>query len=154
MIEDRAGKSENAYSLNAIWSAADRLGNRPIDPLPAIPFVEYGSVSAFARMTRFGKGPGMRNMANFGSLDEVRHTQIQMYFGYEFVNQHRAFDWAQKAPNTDNWIIISERHTFDDVEHTRDAVSAAIMTNFSFEPRSNDQQASHRVIRLVPKTHS
>lgn len=99
----------------------------------AIPFVEYGSVSAFARMTRFGKGPGMRNMANFGSLDEVRHTQIQMYFGYEFVNQHRAFDWAHKAPNTDNWIVISERHTFDDVEHTRDAVSAAIMTNFSFE---------------------
>jgi hypothetical protein len=33
VIEDRAGKSENAYSLNAIWSAADRLGHRPIDPL-------------------------------------------------------------------------------------------------------------------------
>ncbi len=31
----------------------------------SIPFVEYGSVSAFARMTRFGKAPGMRNMATF-----------------------------------------------------------------------------------------
>lgn len=99
----------------------------------SIPFVEYGSVSAFGRMTRFGKAPGMRNMATFGSLDETRHTQIQMYFGYEFIGEHRAFDWAQKAPNTDNWVVISERHCFDDVEHTRDAVSSAIMTNFSFE---------------------
>ncbi|MEI9899317.1 MAG: hypothetical protein WDN31_03385 [Hyphomicrobium sp.] len=56
-----------------------------------------------------------------------------MYFGYEFIGEHRAFDWAQKAPNTDNWVIISERHCFDDVEHTRDAVSSAIMTNFAFE---------------------
>ncbi|MCK9910521.1 toluene monooxygenase, partial [Microbacteriaceae bacterium K1510] len=62
-----------------------------------------------------------------------RHTQIQMYFGYEFIGEHRAFDWAQKAPNTDNWVVISERHCFDDVEHTRDAVSSAIMTNFAFE---------------------
>ncbi len=99
----------------------------------SIPFVEYGSVSAFARMTRFGKAPGMRNMATFGSLDETRHTQIQMFFGYEFIGEHRAFDWAQKAPNTDNWVVISERHCFDDVEHTRDAVSSAIMTNFAFE---------------------
>ena len=99
----------------------------------AVPFTEYASVSAFARMSRFGRAPGMRNMATFGSLDEIRHAQIQMYFAYEFIGEHRAFDWAQKAVNTDNWVIISERHTFDDVEHTRDVVGAAIMTNFSFE---------------------
>lgn len=33
VIENRVGKSENAYTLNAIWSAADRLGDAPIDPL-------------------------------------------------------------------------------------------------------------------------
>jgi hypothetical protein len=35
VIENRTGKSENVYSLNAIWSAADRLGIGPIDPLDA-----------------------------------------------------------------------------------------------------------------------
>lgn len=139
-VQTQREKDVGAYSVKAAVSRGEFYNNA--NPgwkallqmhFGAIPFVEYGSVSAFARMTRFGRGPGMRNMANFGSLDEVRHTQIQMYFGYEFVNHHRAFDWAQKAPNSDNWIVISERHTFDDVEHTRDAVSSAIMTNFSFE---------------------
>jgi toluene monooxygenase system protein A len=99
----------------------------------AVCFTEYGTVSAFARMSRFSRAPGMRNMATFGSLDEIRHCQIQMFFAYEFINEHRAFDWAQKAVNTDNWVIISERHCFDDLEHTRDVVSSAIMTNFAFE---------------------
>ncbi|PWR19506.1 YHS domain-containing protein [Zavarzinia aquatilis] len=99
----------------------------------AVSFTEYGSVSAFARMSRFARAPGMRNMANFGSLDEIRHAQIQMYFAYEFIGESRAFDWAQKAVRTNNWVVISERHCFDDIEHTRDVISAAIMTNFSFE---------------------
>jgi len=139
-VRTQREKDVGAYSIR---SALDRVSfYKSADPgwkallqlhFGAIPFVEYGSVSAFARMTRFGRGPGMRNMASFGTLDEIRHTQIQMFFGYEFLGVERAFDWAQKAPNTDNWVVISERQTFDDVEHTRDAVSAAIMTNFSFE---------------------
>jgi toluene monooxygenase system protein A len=133
-------KDLGAYSVK---SAVDRVNfYKNTDPgwkavlqlhFGAVPFIEYASVSAFARMTRFGRAPGMRNMASFGSLDEIRHTQIQMYFGYEFLSVDAAFDWAHKAPSTDNWVVISERHTFDDVEHTRDAVSAAIMTNISFE---------------------
>lgn len=139
-VRTQREKDVGAYSIK---SALDRVSfYKSADPgwkallqmhFGAIPFVEYGSVSAFARMTRFGRGAGMRNMASFGTLDEIRHAQIQMFFGYEFLSVDRAFDWAHKAPNTDNWIVISERHTFDDVEHTRDAVSSAIMTNFSFE---------------------
>lgn len=139
-VRTQREKDVGAYSVK---SATDRVNfYKNADPgwkavlqlhFGAIPFVEYGSVSAFARMTRFGRGPGMRNMASFGTLDEIRHTQIQMLFGYEFLSVDRAFDWAQKAPNTDNWVVISERHAFDDVEHTRDAVSSAIMTNFAFE---------------------
>jgi len=139
-VRTQREKDVGAYSVK---SAVDRVAfYKAADPgwkallqlhFGAVPFVEYGSVSAFARMTRFGRGPGMRNMASFGTLDEIRHTQIQMYFGYEFLSVDSAFDWAQKAPNTDNWVVVSERHAFDDVEHTRDAVSSAIMTNFSFE---------------------
>ena len=99
----------------------------------AVPFTEYHSASAFARMSRFARAPGMRNMASFGTLDEIRHGQIQMYFAYDFIGEHRGFDWAQKAPNTDNWVVISERQAFDDVEHTRDVITSAIMTNFAFE---------------------
>lgn len=96
-------------------------------------FLEYGSVSAFGRGTRFGKAGGMRNMSTFGSLDEIRHTQVHLRFAYDYLGKSRAFDWAHKAPRTDNWVVISERHTFDDIEHTRDATSFAVMTNFAFE---------------------
>ncbi len=139
-VQTQREKDVGAYSVKSATSRSEFY--RKAEPgwkailqlhFGAVPFVEYGSISAFARMTRFGKAPGMRNMATFGSLDETRHTQIQMYFGYEFIGEHRAFDWVQKAPNTDNWVIISERHCFDDVEHTRDSVSSAIMTNFAFE---------------------
>ena len=99
----------------------------------AATFLEYGSVSAFARVTRFGKAGGMRNMATFGSLDEIRHTQVHLRFAHDYLRENRAFDWAHKSPRTDNWVIISERHTFDDIEHTRDATSFAVMTNFAFE---------------------
>jgi toluene monooxygenase system protein A len=139
-VQTQREKDLGAYSVKAATARA--VFYRAADPawkallqfhFGAVPFVEYGSVSAFARMTRFGKAPGMRNMANFGSLDETRHTQIQLFFAYELISENRGFDWAHKAPNTDNWLIMSERHCFDDVEHTRDAVTSAIMTNFSFE---------------------
>lgn len=139
-VKTQREKDVGAYSVKASVSRVDFY--KQSDPgwkaalqlhFGAVPFVEYGSVSAFARITRFGRGPGMRNMASFGTLDEIRHTQIQMLFGYEFLSVDRSFDWAQKAPNTDNWVIMSERHCFDDIEHTRDAVTAAVMLNFAFE---------------------
>lgn len=139
-VKTQREKDVGAYSVKSALSRVEFY--KKADPgwkallqmhFGTIPFVEYGSVSAFARITRFGKGPGMRNMANFGTLDEIRHTQIQMFFGYEFLSVDRAFDWAQKAQRTENWVVKSERHCFDDVEHTRDAVTAAVMTNFSFE---------------------
>lgn len=139
-VHTQREKDVGAYSVKA---ATDRVAYyKAAEPgwkallqlhFGAVPFVEYGSVSAFARITRFGRAPGMRNMASFGTLDEIRHTQIQMYFAYEFLQVDGVFDWAQKASRTNNYIVMSERNCFDDVEHTRDAVSSAIMTNFSFE---------------------
>src|SRR5581483_2896443 len=40
--------------------------------------VEFASASTQARMGRFGKAGGLRNMGAFGSLDEIRHTQTQL----------------------------------------------------------------------------
>ena len=45
----------------------------------AIALGECAAMSAEARMTRFGRAPGMRNMATFGMMDENRHAQIQLY---------------------------------------------------------------------------
>ena len=97
------------------------------------PFIEYGTCSTFGRMTRFSRGPGMRNMSSFGSLDEMRHAQVQLWFGYEHIKKNPQFDWAQKGCHSNNWAIVGARHTFADLEHTRDVVSSAIMTNISFE---------------------
>ena len=41
---------------------------------------EYAAASAEARMMRFSKAPGMRNMATLGCMDEIRHGQMQLYF--------------------------------------------------------------------------
>lgn len=139
-VQSQRNKDIGAYSVKNALSRANFFRNtsphwKALLALHFTPvsFAEFHSASAFARMTRFGRAPGMRNMATFGTLDEVRHGQIQMYFAYEFIQQDRAFDWAHKSPKTENWVIISLRHALDDVEHTRDAVSAAIGTNFAFE---------------------
>ena len=83
-------------------------------------------------MTRFSRCPGMRNMATFGTLDEIRHGQIQIYFAYEFLKHDAVFDWCHKSSKTENWIIISLRHALDDIAHTRDATSSAIMLNWAW----------------------
>ncbi|WP_260479168.1 hypothetical protein [Kibdelosporangium aridum] len=41
-----------------------------------VALVEYAGLLGELRMARFGLSPRWRNMAVFGSLDEIRHTQI------------------------------------------------------------------------------
>ena len=139
-VEVQREKDVGAYTVKAALSRSNFYQNASPHwhallalHFGGVPFQEYASASAFARMTRFGRAPGMRNMACFGVLDEIRHTQIQVYFAHELLQHDRAFDWAHKAPKTNHWVIGAVRHTFDDLEHTRDAVSAAIMTNIAFE---------------------
>jgi toluene monooxygenase system protein A len=94
--------------------------------------VEFGSASTQARMGRFGKAGGMRNMGLFGSLDEIRHTQIQLVFAHEHLTRGRdpqQFAWAHYGMRTNNWVNLAVRHTFEDIEHTRDAAATAIMTS-------------------------
>ena len=106
----------------------------------AIAVQEYAAGMAEARMARFGKAPGMRNMATFGLLDETRHGQIQLYFPHEYVGKDRQFDWAHKAMHTNEWGAIAARHMFADMMNTRDAVSIAIMLTFAFETGFTNMQ--------------
>jgi toluene monooxygenase system protein A len=91
-------------------------------------------------MARFSKAPGMRNMASFGMLDEIRHTQLQLYFPHEHCPKDRQFDWAHKAYHTNDWAMIAARHFFDDIMMTHDAVGTAIMLTFAFETGFTNMQ--------------
>ncbi|HJP34492.1 MAG: YHS domain-containing protein [Gammaproteobacteria bacterium] len=106
----------------------------------AIAKQEYAAGMAEARMARFGKAPGMRNMATFGLLDEIRHSQIQLYFPHEFVSKDRQYDWAHRAMHTNDWVSIAARHAFADMFSARDAVSIAIMLTFAFETGFTNMQ--------------
>lgn len=106
----------------------------------AIAVQEYQAGMAEARMARFGKAPGMRNMATFGMMDETRHGQIQLFFPHEYVPKDRQFDWAQRAMHTNDWAAVAARHMFADMMNTRDAISVAIMLTFAFETGFTNMQ--------------
>jgi toluene monooxygenase system protein A len=99
----------------------------------AVCLLEYNAVLAEAKMARFAKAPGMRNMATFGSLDELRHAQIQLYFGHELTSKSRQFDWAIKTFHTQNWAAVAGRSFIDDLCMGRDAATMSIMLTFSLE---------------------
>ncbi len=139
-VKAQRDKDVGAYSVKAALARADffKQASPHWKALLALHFstvcwAEFHSASGFARMTRFSRAPGMRNMATFGTLDEIRHGQIQIYFAYEFLKHDAVFDWCHKSSKTENWIIISLRHALDDCVHTRDAVSSSIMLNMGLE---------------------
>lgn len=140
-------KDAGAYSVKAALERSKMFENA--DPgwlsvmkahYGAIARAEYAAASAEARMMRFSKAPGMRNMATLGSLDEIRHGQIQLYFPHEHCSKDRQFDWAHKAYDTNEWGAIAARHFFDDIMMTRDAISVGIMLTFAFETGFTNMQ--------------
>ncbi len=106
----------------------------------AIALGEYAAMSAEARMARFGRAPGMRNMATFGMMDENRHAQLQLYFPHSYCAKDRQFDWAHKAYHTNEWGAIAARHTFDDLFLARSATDIAVMLTFAFETGFTNMQ--------------
>jgi len=140
-------KDAGAYSVKAALERSRMFENA--DPgwlsvmkahYGAIARGEYAASSAEARMMRFSKAPGMRNMATFGALDEIRHTQLQLYFPHEYCSKDRQFDWAHKAYDSNEWAMIASRHFFDDIMMTRDAISVGIMLTFAFESGFTNMQ--------------
>jgi hypothetical protein len=136
-------KDAGAYSVKA---ALERSACTPT-PTPgwisvmkahygAIARGEYSPSTAEARMARFGKAPGMRNMATLGMMDEIRHGQIQLYFPHELCGKDRQFDWAHKAYDTNEWGMIAARHIFDDMFTTRGAAEIALMLTSRSRPAS------------------
>jgi len=98
-----------------------------------ITLIEYLAVLGESRMARFGLSPSWRNMAVYGTLDEIRHTQMDMYLAHEFIGKDPQFDWALKAYHTNEWGIIAARGAFDGMILAPNAVDIAIQLPFTFE---------------------
>ena len=75
-------------------------------------------------------------MAMFGTLDEIRHGQIQPYFAYELVAKEPQYDWAHKAYHTNEWGIIAARALFDDMCSAPNVVDLAIQLPLTSRPAS------------------
>jgi len=139
-VNTQREKDSGAYSVKAALERANFVKDSDqgwVSVLKAhygaIALAEYAASTGEARMARFSKAPGNRNMATFGMMDEVRHGQIQLFFPHEHTSKDRQWDWAHKAYHTNEWGAIAARHFFDDMMMTRDAISVAIMLTFAFE---------------------
>ncbi|MBS4730366.1 aromatic/alkene/methane monooxygenase hydroxylase/oxygenase subunit alpha [Mycobacterium sp. SM1] len=99
----------------------------------AIAVPEYLASIGESRMGRFGRAAAWRNMALYGTLDEMRHGQIQLYIPYGLLGREPRFDWALKTVHTNEWGAIAARSLFDDMFTANDAVSTAVQLTFTFE---------------------
>ena len=99
----------------------------------AVSLIEYLAVLAELRMARFGLSPRWRNIAVYGALDEIRHTQMDLAFAHEFVSRDPQYDWAQKAYHTNDWAIVACRALFDGMMMNPSAVDIAVQLPFAFE---------------------
>ena len=97
-----------------------------------VALVEINASFMQCRFARFSKSPSMRNICVLGTLDEIRHGQIHLWFAYEHIRKDPQFDFALRAYHTDNWVAISVIHMLDDLEQ-RDVCESTIMTNLIFE---------------------
>jgi len=58
---------------------------------------EYVATFGEARMGRFGRAAAWRNMALFGTLDEIRHGQLQFSFPHALLNKEPRLEWMPLA---------------------------------------------------------
>jgi toluene monooxygenase system protein A len=94
---------------------------------------EYAAALAELRIARFAPTARWRNVAVLGSLDEIRHTQIALFFAHEFVAKDAQFDWAHKAYHSNNWAIIAARGFFDGIMLSANVVDVALQLPLTFE---------------------
>jgi YHS domain-containing protein/1,2-phenylacetyl-CoA epoxidase catalytic subunit len=95
--------------------------------------IEYAAVTLEARFARFAPTPRWRNLAIYGMLDEIRHTQLDLAFAHDLLRHSPQFDWAHKAYHTHEWGIVAVRHLFDDAMLGASCIDGAIATNLIVE---------------------
>ncbi|TAK92023.1 MAG: YHS domain-containing protein [Burkholderiaceae bacterium] len=126
-VRDAVGQVEDFQKLDPAWLNALKLH------AATLPLAEFAAVVGNLRAARFGRDSAWRTTANFGALDEFRHTQIPLLIMHELVRWDRQFDWTHKFFHTNNWIAIAGRHLADELLTTSNPIEFAVATNFVFE---------------------
>lgn len=139
-VHNQVEKDTGVYSVNAAVARSQLFAQLDVGwkaallaHYGAIAIPEYLAAIGESRMGRFGRAAAWRNMALYGTLDEVRHGQIQVAFPYGLLDREPRADWALKTFHTNEWGAIAARHLFDDMFTANDAVSTAIQLTFTFE---------------------
>jgi toluene monooxygenase system protein A len=139
-VQNQSQKEAGVYAVRSALARSKIFEN--LDPgwkaaivahYGAIAMPEYLATLGEARMGRFGRAAAWRNMALFGTLDEIRHAQIQLSFPHALLNKEPRLDWAHKAFHTNQWGAIALRHLFADMLTANDAVSMAVQLTFVIE---------------------
>src|ERR1700676_4581742 len=126
-VKSALQRSNIFQSLDEGWKSTAK------EHFGAVSLIEYLAVLSEQRMARFGLSPAWRNMAVYGTLDEIRHTQMDLFLAHEFIEKDPQFDWALKAYHTNEWGIIAARAAFDGMMVNPSAVDIAIQLPFTFE---------------------
>ena len=95
--------------------------------------VEQMAVTMQSRFSRFAPSARWRSLGAFGMLDEIRHSQLDMRFSHDLLNEDPRFDWCQKGFHTNEWGVLAVRNFFDDVMLNADCVEAALATSLTVE---------------------
>lgn len=126
-VREAVGKVEDFQKLPKAWANGLKLH------AAALPLAEFAAVVGNLRAARFAKNSSWRTAANFGALDEMRHTQIPLLLMHDLVRWDKQFDWTHKFYHTNNWVAIAARHLTDELLLMSNPVEFAIGTNFVFE---------------------
>lgn len=126
-VQGALKRSKAFETLDEGWKSSTKMH------FGGVALVEAAAIFAESKMARFGLNAAWRNMAVFGALDEMRHAQITLLFGHEFVAKDPQYDWSQKAFQTNDWVAISLRSLFDAMMTGATAVDLAIQLPLTFE---------------------
>ena len=126
-VKSALSKSKSFESLAPGWKSISKAH------YGLIGLIEYIAVFGELKMARFGLSPNWRNVAVYGALDEIRHTQLNLSFAHELVQKDPQYDFCQRAYHTENWTTVAGRALFDGIFMNTNAVDMAIAAPFVFE---------------------
>ncbi|HVR86576.1 MAG TPA: YHS domain-containing protein [Planctomycetota bacterium] len=126
-VREAVGRIEDFQALDPSWVNALKLHSA------TLPLAEFAAVIGNLRAARFGRDSAWRTTANFGALDELRHTQIPLLLMHDLVRWDPQFDWTHRFFHTNNWVAIAGRHLIDELLLGANPIEFAVATNFVFE---------------------
>jgi toluene monooxygenase system protein A len=121
------GRSRELARQPTEWTNALKLHTA------AFSLPEFAATIGNLRAARFGRYAAWREASIVGALDELRHAQLQLRFGHDWLRLDAQFDWTHRLLHTENWLGIATRHFIDDLVLAADPVEFAIGTHVVLE---------------------